>query len=74
MKFLMPIQNREASTPEIFYQRSALKIFSVPGFQDSNFIKKRVQHRCFSCEYYEIFKNTYFGEHLALADSWNIKQ
>ena len=26
----------------------------------------------FSCEYYEIFKNTYFGEHLETAASdWN---
>ena len=30
--------------------------------------KKRLQ-QLFSCEYYEIFKNTYFGEHLRTAVS-----
>ena len=28
------------------------------------FIKKRLQHTCFSCEICEIFKNTYLEEHL----------
>ena len=29
-----------------------------------NFIKKKLQHRCFFCEIYRIFKNTYFEVHL----------
>ena len=38
----------------------------VAGAQASNFIKKKLQHRCFFCEICEIFKNTYFEEHLLL--------
>ena len=40
--------------------------------QTCNFIKKRLQHRYFpvlSSEYFEIFKNTYFEEHLLTAAS-----
>ena len=29
-----------------------------------NFIKKEIPKQVFSCEYCEIFKNTYFEEHL----------
>ena len=29
-----------------------------------NFIKRRLWHRCFSCEFCGIFKNTFFTEHL----------
>ena len=37
----------------------------VSRFQACKFIKKRLRDRClFSCESCEIFKNTYFGEHL----------
>ena len=39
-------------------------INKVTGFQAGKFIKKRLQHRFFSCNVYEIFKNTYFEEHL----------
>ena len=36
--------------------------------QACKFIKKRLRDRClFSCESCEIFKNTYFGEHLRTA-------
>ena len=31
------------------------------------FKKKRLWHRCFSCEFCEILKNTYFEEHLRTA-------
>ena len=51
----------------------------VVGRKACKFIKKRPQHRCFpvniatflmfSCEYCEIFKNTYFEEHLRTAAS-----
>ena len=36
----------------------------VADFQACNFIKKRLQCRCFSCEYCENFKNSFFVEHL----------
>ena len=39
----------------------------VAGLEDWNCIKKRLQHRCFFCEYCKIFKNTYFEEHLRTA-------
>ena len=40
----------------------------VSRFQACKFIKKRLRDRClFSCESCEIFKNTYFGEHLRTA-------
>ena len=47
----------------------------VVGFQNCDFIKKRLQHRYFSCEYCEIVKNTYFEKHLwttASGNSWAI--
>ena len=37
--------------------------------QICNFIKKRFQQKVFSCDYWEIFKNTYFEEHLRTAAS-----
>ena len=36
----------------------------VASLQTCNFIKRRLQHRCFSCKIWEIFKNTYFEEYL----------
>ena len=45
----------------------------VTGLQDSNFIKKRLQHM-FSCENCYSFKNTYFEEHLRAIASELIKQ
>ena len=38
----------------------------VAGLKACNFIKKALT-QVFSCEYYEIFKNTYFEEHLEMA-------
>ena len=32
--------------------------------EGSNCIKKRLQHSCFPVKFSEIFKNTYFEEHL----------
>ena len=41
------------------------------GLQTFNFVIKRLQHRMqlFSCEYCEVFKNTYFEKHLWMATS-----
>ena len=42
----------------------------VTGLQVCLFIRKRLQHKCFStCDICELFKNTYFGEHLRIAAS-----
>ena len=36
-----------------------------------NFIKKETLAQVFSCEFYEIFKNTFFTEHLRMtASEW----
>ena len=36
----------------------------VPEPQACNFIKKETSTQLFSCEFYEIFENTFFTEHL----------
>ena len=36
----------------------------VAALPTCNFIKKRLQYRCFPSEIYKILKNTYFVEHL----------
>ena len=41
----------------------------VAGLQVCNFIKKETLAQVFSCEFCEIFKNTYFEEHLQTAAS-----
>ena len=47
------------------YQKQPPEVFCKAW----NFIKKRLQHKRFLCEIYEIFKNTYFEEHLRTTDS-----
>ena len=51
--------------PEVFYKKAALKTFAVftGKLKACNFIKNSVFPQVFSCEYCEIFKNTYFEEH-----------
>ena len=41
----------------------------VASLQACNFIKNETPTQVFSCEYFEIFKNTYFQEHLERAAS-----
>ena len=41
----------------------------VVGLQACNFIKKKTPTQVFFCEYYEIFKNTYFKKHLRTTTS-----
>ena len=57
----------------MFYKKDGLKNFAkFTGkhlcqsffYQACNFIKKETLAQVFSCEFYEIFKNTYFEEHL----------
>ena len=45
----------------------------VKGLQARNFIKKETPAQVISCEYCEIFKNTYFEEHLQTAVSKTLK-
>ena len=53
------------------HRRCSMKKAVLKNFADlkaCNFIRKRLQHRCWvlqhTCEYCQIFKNTYFEEHL----------
>ena len=48
--------------PEVFYRKRC---------QAYNFIKKEILAQVFSCEFYEIFKNTFFTEHLWTTASRN---
>ena len=69
---------------EVFYNKNCFQKFrniyrktlvlgspfsKVAGLKTCDFIKKRLQNRMFSGEYCEIFKNTYFKEHLWMATS-----
>ena len=63
-----------------FYKKAILKSFTiltgkhlcrsykVAGLKTFSFIKK-TPIQVFSCQYYEMFKNTYFEEHLRTAAS-----
>ena len=44
----------------------------VAGLQICNFIKKRLQCRCVFLWFCEIFKNTYFEEHLWTICRWKV--
>ena len=78
--------------PEVFYQKSCSLKFrkfngkapvleslfdKIAGLRTCNFSKNRLQHRFFSCEICEIFKNPYFEEDLRTTafDRWlkNVK-
>ena len=43
------------------------------AYQACNFIKKEILAQMFSCEFCEIFKNTFFTEHLRTTASENVK-
>ena len=72
------IMKRKCSTRKLFLKISqdsqentcvgASFLIKMQGFRPPNFIKKRLEHRCFR-EHWEIFKNTYFEEHLRTAAS-----
>ena len=54
--------------PEVFYKKGILKNFAKftrkHGCEACNFIKKETLGQVFSCELCEIFKKTFFTEHL----------
>ena len=37
-----------------------------------NFVKKRLQHRCFPANFFRVFTSTYFAKHLRTAASTNL--
>ena len=56
--------------PYLFYKKAVLTNFTIFTGKDlcwSLFFKKETPTHVLSCEYYEIFKNTYFEEHLRMA-------
>ena len=46
-----------------------LKFNKIAGLKGCNFIKERLYYRCFTVEYYEIFKNSFFHRTPLLAGS-----
>ena len=74
--FRVRVQVLEVAEQKVLYEKVVLNNFAIfrgkylcwrlffnknVGLQACNFIKKRLQHRC---KYCQIFKNTYFEEHL----------
>ena len=60
----------EVATISVLYKKAVLTNFTI--FTGKNlcwsfFFKKETPTHVLSCEYYEIFKNTYFEEHLRMA-------
>ena len=53
------------------YQRCSIKkvFLKILVFRPATLFKKKTPIQVFSCEYWEIFKNTYFEEHLRTAAS-----
>ena len=50
---------REKQPPEVFDKKDFLKNWQENACSGVCFIKKRLRHKCFSCEYWQNFKNTY---------------
>ena len=64
---LLTFARFRSSRSQMFFKKYVLKNFAIFtgkylcwSFFLKMFIKKRPQHRCFSCEYWEIFKNRFF--------------
>ena len=81
------LSNEQEQPPEVFHKKGILK--NVPKFAEKrlwqsfmfnkvlggayNFIKKETLAQVFSCEFWEIFKSTFFTEHLReTAAEWEI--
>ena len=77
--FIAPLIMRVEHTEAVILRCSVKKVFleisqnlqektcarvSFLGLRPATLLKQRLWHRCFSCEYYEISKNTFFKEHL----------
>ena len=59
--------HRQKLPPKVLYK----KVFFKNGVQasDLNFIKTETLKKVFSCEFFEVFKNIYFEQHLQTAGS-----
>ena len=58
--------------PEVFYKKKVLRnVVKFTGKHQCNFIKREALAQMFSCEFYEISKNTLFTEHLWTTASIN---
>ena len=57
-------------------KKAVLKNFAILAgkLQSCNFIKKKLQQRCFPLNFAKTFKNNYFGEHMLTAASDFLKQ
>ena len=77
-------RNVKSSRSEVFCKKGVLRNFTkftgkhrrqslffnkVAGLRPVTLLKKRLQRRCFPVNFYEIFKNTYFVEHLGTVAS-----
>ena len=57
----------------MYIWKVSLPFLSVVSPEVCNFIKKEALAQVFSCEFYEISKNTFFTEHLWTTASDSIK-
>ena len=65
--------NRGCSIKKLFLKTSQYSLESTCVFT-CNFIKKRLQHGFFSCEYCDFFKSNCFEEHLQVAaPQWKLQ-
>ena len=59
----------EVATRGVLWKNLFLKILQYSQENTCNFIKKQTPGQVISCEYWKIFKSTYFEEHLRTAAS-----
>ena len=75
----------EKQPPEVLYKKTLTQKFrkshsetsvlveslynEVAGLKVCSLLIKRLQHKCFTVKIFQIFKNTYFEEHLRTATS-----
>ena len=61
-QFTYQSKKQDKQPPKAFYEKATLKCFAI-------FTEKDTSSQVLSCKYTEIFKNTYFKEHLRMAAS-----
>ena len=69
--------HRRCSTKKVFFcniHRKTPVLESLCGSSSLQFYQKQSPMLMFSCEYYEIFKDTYFEEHLRTTASYFMKK
>ena len=74
----MQINSKQKQPPEVFYKKGILRNFAkftgntCARVSCAYFIKKEALTQVFSCEFWEIFKNTFSAEHLRATASFMI--